>query len=606
MVAVLALLSAPSAQTDSATNVTAVTGLTPSMIYHYQVCGSESPANASACYDSTGAQNGTIYSPFTTSTLTPAHQTHSSWPASYMDGPLGKNEVLPAVKGHTLLSSISGGDGSNSSQTRTQITRRERDIGRNYDLIGEDCFTPDTTNGSCGLDLSSTDLGENFIHAQGAIPYIQWDPGTRNYAAVAAGRYDTAIKDSAAHWKAFGHRVMIRMWWEYNVQGTPLDTIGFVNAWRHVVTLFQQDGASNVGWVWCPNSVGNDSIPDFGNIAASYPGDAYVDWSCSDEYNWDTNTAYHGGVSGWQTPSWLFDFGPVCPPGSTTTCSTIEQDWGGRKPFFIGETGSKYDTAGVPAGHAVDPNRKRDWFLSLGSAAATMATNENGAGLIGISFFDADVISDPSDTTPSDDWRVDSNCDSAGNNCALPHTESDPNTYSGFLSMADSSQFSGGVAGGGTANIPFTPAPGVTKPPPTPTLSHVSQAHRRWREGARQAALARKRIHKRAPVGTSFSFTVNETARVSFVFTQAVSRRKVSGKCRSPTRHNHKDPRCRRTITRARLTYTANAGRHRITFRGQVNNKRLPLGAYTLTLTATNTMTHRHSHSRTLRFTIVK
>lgn len=190
----------------------------------------------------------------------------------------------------------------------------------------------------------------------------------------------------------------------------------------------------------------------------------------------------------------------------------------------------------------------------------------------------------------------------------VTHTFAHPGSYTVRVSSSDTLA----NATSTTANITIAPAPTTTtttgpvstKPPATPALTHVSQAHIRWREGAKQATIARD--PKRVPVGTSFSFTINETARVSFVFTQTVSGRKVSGECQPPTRQDHKHLRCRRTITRATLIYTANAGAHRLGFEGQVKNRRLPLGAYTLELTATDTTTGRRSRSQTLRFAIVR
>jgi PKD repeat protein len=183
----------------------------------------------------------------------------------------------------------------------------------------------------------------------------------------------------------------------------------------------------------------------------------------------------------------------------------------------------------------------------------------------------------------------------------VTHTYTNPGSYTVRASSVDTLSNTTST----TANITIAPAPTQTTPTPaTLALTHVSQAHRRWREGAKHATIARK--PKRAPVGTSFSFTVNETARVGFAFTQTVSGRKVSGKCQPSTKHNHGDPRCRRTITRATPTYTTTTGRHQLAFQGQTSkHKRLPPGAYTLTLTATNA-SGRRSRPHTLRFTIVR
>ena len=50
--------------------------------------------------------------------------------------------------------------------------------------------------------------------------------------------------------------------------------------------IFTAVGANNATWVWCPNIDPNNGLHDLG---ALYPGDAYVDWTCLDGYNWGTN-----------------------------------------------------------------------------------------------------------------------------------------------------------------------------------------------------------------------------------------------------------------------------------------------------------------------------
>jgi len=72
-----------------------------------------------------------------------------------------------------------------------------------------------------------------------------------------------------------------------------------------------------------------------------------------------------------------------------------------------------------------------------------------------------------------------------------------------------------------------------------------------------------------------------------------------------PTKPNHTHPRCKRTITRGTLTYTADAGAQQLAFEGQIKNQRLPLGAYTLKITAASTSTGARSRTQTLRFAIV-
>ena len=344
------------------------------------------------------------------------------WPSTYFNGPLGTNEVLPARHGHTLLSLWSGVVGKTASQERSFVHQRITDLGRPPDLIGFQCDRG-CPAGSATFDTSRRHLSENWIHSNSAVPFVTWSPG-RSYAQIAAGNRDSDIDAAARRFKAFRHRIMVRMFEEFDLH--PWNTRHFINAWRHVVVRMQSDGATNVGFVWCPTE---QAAAARKQINASYPGDAYVDWVSSDSYNGDTNTSYSATHRGWSEFSWMFNY-------HLTDSPSMEQQWGARKPFFVSETSSKYDTAGVPSRHTVDANRKKHWFINIESAAANMPH------LVGVQFFDADVHV----LEPGNNWRVDSPCDGAGNNCT--HGSSDANTYSGFLSMADSSQFSGGVAGG--------------------------------------------------------------------------------------------------------------------------------------------------------------
>jgi hypothetical protein len=122
-------------------------------------------------------------------------------------------------------------------------------------------------------------------------------------------------------------------------------------------------------------------------------------------------------------------------------------------------------------------------------------------------------------------------------------------------------------------------------PPTPPRITAASQAHRLWREGSRLASIARTR---RAPVGTTYSFALNEPAHVSLAFTQQASGRKApGGRCVAQTRRNRGRRACRRTIVRDTLAFGAHAGRNRVVFQGRLSRtRRLVPGAYTLLITA--------------------
>lgn len=140
-------------------------------------------------------------------------------------------------------------------------------------------------------------------------------------------------------------------------------------------------------------------------------------------------------------------------------------------------------------------------------------------------------------------------------------------------------------------------------PPPTPTVANAAQSNSTWREGNKLAIFSRK---KKPPIGTTFSFILNEQANVSFAFTQQVGGRKVKGKCVAQTKNNLHKPSCKRTVTRGTLSFTGHSGVNKVVFQGRVSrSKKLGLGRYTLAITAT-TATGRRSQPKSLSFTIVK
>jgi hypothetical protein len=131
------------------------------------------------------------------------------------------------------------------------------------------------------------------LKGAGITPIITWEPelstGGIPLSQIAAGDYDGYITASAKLAVAWKGTVFIRFAHEMNLPGslfgngipgqTPAD---YIAAWRHVVTIFRENGATNVQWVWSPNVNCNGQCP----FTQFYPGNSYVNWVGLDGYNY--------------------------------------------------------------------------------------------------------------------------------------------------------------------------------------------------------------------------------------------------------------------------------------------------------------------------------
>jgi hypothetical protein len=181
-------------------------------------------------------------------------------------------------------------------------------------------------------------------YGRGATPVITWEMKNRraniSYADVLAGKWNKYIDGWAGAAKADGRPLLLRFGHEMNGDwygwsgvrngGSLAAAQQFVATWRYVRDRFTRAGATNVTWAWCVNA---ESLPNAAWNAPEnyYPGDAYVDWTCADGYNWGTSqTVANGGFdSHWQT----FDDVFASTYQRVTTLAPT-------KPFMIGEFAS--------------------------------------------------------------------------------------------------------------------------------------------------------------------------------------------------------------------------------------------------------------------------
>jgi len=123
------------------------------------------------------------------------------------------------------------------------------------------------------------------VRAHAATPLIQIDPTYASVSAIAAGHDDGYLRTYAASVRSFGHPVVIGFghemnapWYSWGYGHVPPQA--FIRAWRHIVTLFRQQGADNVTWLWTINA----SQSETGPITSWWPGARYVTWVGVDGY----------------------------------------------------------------------------------------------------------------------------------------------------------------------------------------------------------------------------------------------------------------------------------------------------------------------------------
>jgi len=142
--------------------------------------------------------------------------------------------------------------------------------------------------------------------------------------------------------------------------------------------------------------------------------------------------------------------------------------------------------------------------------------------------------------------------------------------------------------------------------PAVPVVRGARESAKRWREGSKLAQISKSKAKKKLPVGTTFSFSLNEQAAVAFSFTQISSGRKVGHKCQAKTHRNAKRKTCKRVVTAGTLSFTGRSATNKVVFQGRISpSKKLKPGRYTLLITATNVV-GQHSSPQALSFTIVK
>jgi hypothetical protein len=153
---------------------------------------------------------------------------------------------------------------------------------------------------------------------------------------------------------------------------------------------------------------------------------------------------------------------------------------------------------------------------------------------------------------------------------------------------ADEKLTTSAPAGGGGSPGGGSPGGGGASPQP-PVLSGVSLTHKSFRVAKGATAISAK--PPKAPLGTSFQFTLSAAAKLQIVLTNRAAGLLRGKSCVAPTaalKAKHAKH-CTRTLKDGQLTRASEAaGADSVPFTGRLGTKALPPGAYSAALTAMN------------------
>ena len=250
----------------------------------------------------------------------------------------------------------------------------ETAIGRKFDLVkkykdfsgsssGAGSFlTPsERSEAASGHILFYAWVTKLYVKRAPSQPAPQGKDSVYTYAQITSGQLDHYIDGVARTIKAFGKPVFFSFNHEPDVTRPAFDRVEagsnaqFAAAYRHIVSRFRADGATNAVWAFVVS--GYQKSDDV--YRQLYPGDAYVDWIGWDPYLHDR--------SNWQPPTTVFgrfykrlDAGLL---GATAAA----------KPRMLGEYGVTADPrrpvwfSEVPAALAALPKLKLIQYFNSGS-----------------------------------------------------------------------------------------------------------------------------------------------------------------------------------------------------------------------------------------------
>jgi hypothetical protein len=234
-------------------------------------------------------------------------------------------------------------------------------------------------------------------YAEGRVPIESWGCGDTD-ARVAAGLDDqTILIPQALKLKALGKPIFLRWFWDMNTPSTAtfrnrcydpatdkpngfFSPTEYIAAWQHIWTVFQQQGATNVIFVWSPSSVSTEP-----NGTPYYPGAGFVDWVAIDRLDYLSvpfaqlyTTAYQQ-LSAYVKPTMIAETGALAsfqqsyfdPTSGTPDVTTLQTQLPFVKAYIY------YD--GVYTTYTAGQGQNQSYILVNPTAAGNFSTFANNS-----------------------------------------------------------------------------------------------------------------------------------------------------------------------------------------------------------------------------------
>ena len=218
--------------------------------------------------------------------------------------------------------------------------------------VSQELSTLATFNSGLGRSLSVVHVYQNWtsptptaqlqkVLANGATPMIDWRCGPSD-ATILSGQNDAFITGFATELARLKAPIFLRWFYEFNFPNSPdykacvgsLGPAGYAAAFRHIHALFTAAGASNVSFVWCIASGGQDQ-----DWIKYYPGPAYVDWIAVDGYL-RNNSTYRPGQFAQLFGSWYSTFDSFGKPMMITETAALS----GAQGSYLSDIQQSLDT----------------------------------------------------------------------------------------------------------------------------------------------------------------------------------------------------------------------------------------------------------------------